>query len=52
MKNDPNEYADVIIDGKKTKIVVKINDNSIETNDLPLDLEDTIELKKENLKDE
>lgn len=42
---DNNIYEEVIIDGKKEKIVIKINDGSIENNNDFDFLEDTIEIE-------
>lgn len=45
MEEDKNIYQEIEIDGKKEKIIIKINDGSIEDNNDFNFLEDTIELE-------
>lgn len=44
MNEDKNIYEEIMIDGKLEKIVIELNDESIEDNNDFLFLDDTIEL--------
>jgi len=43
---DINDFEEITIDGRKEKIIIKINDNSVEDNNEFDFLEDTIELSE------
>lgn len=45
MEEDKNLYEEIEIDGKKEKIIIQINDGSIEDNNIFSFLDDTIELE-------